>query len=112
MDVQRLKHTDFLIKSMLHILQEVYTCVQLAHTPFCVCMRCCVTQSTCQSSFAPSNIHKVVCAFQENTMIPKLQGDAKSFPEYSRYVNQGLRILLRPITDIDRGGIQFKSRSS
>lgn len=32
MDVQRLKHTDFLSKSMLHTLEDVYTCVQLGST--------------------------------------------------------------------------------
>lgn len=82
MDVQRLKHADFLIKSMLHVLNKVYTCVQLGSTNAVLYVH--VVFSPVSLS---GNVHKAVCAFQENTTIPVFQDIC--------------RILLRLITDDD-----------
>lgn len=82
-------------------------CTVNKHTHCTVCA--CDAVSLSLPVFALSNIHKAVCAIQEK------DDDAKSFPEHFQNfqdVSQGSRILLRPITDEDSEGFQFKCRSS
>lgn len=73
----------FQIRSMLHVLQEVYTCVQVIHTDTHTHSCACACHVTVKFLLSAASIKLFVCAFQENnddSIAPR------RFPEISRVI--------------------------